>query len=346
MGSVKDLSVIIKPSEKESGIGRFNFSDRYSVFDWGSMPDKIVNKGKALCIMSAFFFELLDKKGIKSHYRGLFNRDGGTVMLDDLNEPSDSMAVDLYRVIKPLENKGIYSYSEYEKVERNFLIPLEIIYRNTIPEGSSVFRRLKSGEIKPQDIGLTEMPFPGMRFESPILDVSTKLETTDRYISWDEAENISGLLSEEIDVIKEITLSINSLISSEVERIGLVNEDGKIECAVNERDEIVVVDVFGTPDECRFTYKGLHVSKELARNYYRNTAWHHETEKAKTSDRHNWRSMVHAEPPHLPERMALLFSQMYQSVCNELTGRTWFEVPPLSRVMNDIEEELGKQENI
>ncbi len=346
MGSVKDLSVIIKPSEKAPGIGRFNFSDRYSVFDWGSMPDQIVNKGKALCIISAFFFELLDKKGIRSHYRGLFNRDGGAVLLDDLQEPSDSMAVELYRVIKPLENGGIYNYSEYVKIDRNFLIPLEVIYRNTIPEGSSVFRRLKNGEIKPQDLGLDEIPAPGMKFDSPMLDVSTKLEITDRYISWDEAENISGLLSEEIDVLKEITLSINSLISCEAERIGLVNEDGKIEGAVNEKDEIVVVDVFGTPDECRFTYNGLHVSKELARNYYRDTEWYDHIEKAKNSDRQSWRSIVEMEPPHLPERMALLFSQMYQSVCNELTGRAWFTVPPLSSVMNDIGEELGKEAKI
>lgn len=341
MGSVKDLSVIIQPSEKAPGIGRFNFSDRYSVFDWGSMPDQIENKGKALCIISAFFFELLDKKGIRSHYRGLFNRDGGAVLLDALQEPSDSMAVDLYRVIKPLENGGIYNYSEYRKIDHNFLIPLEVIYRNTIPEGSSVFRRLDKGEIKPEDMGLDKIPVPGMRFDTPFLDVSTKLETTDRYLSWDEAENISGLLSEEIDVLKEITLSINSLISKEAERIGLVNEDGKIECAVNEKDEIVVVDVFGTPDECRFTYKGLHVSKELARNYYKNTEWYSHVEKAKNSDRLSWRSSVDVEPPRLSQKMALLFSQMYQSVCNELTGRNWFNVPPLSQVMTNIGEELG-----
>jgi hypothetical protein len=36
-----------------------------------------------------------------------------------------------------------------------------------------------------------------------------------------------------------------------------------------------VVDVVGTLDECRFTftYEGLHVSKEIARIYYRRTEW-------------------------------------------------------------------------
>jgi phosphoribosylaminoimidazole-succinocarboxamide synthase len=37
----------------------FEFSDDYSVFDWGKMPDQIVNKGKALTLIGAFFFEKL-----------------------------------------------------------------------------------------------------------------------------------------------------------------------------------------------------------------------------------------------------------------------------------------------
>ena len=71
MGSVKDLEVIEKAEETKSGIGRFQFSDRYSVFDWGEMPDLITNKGKALCIMGAYFFEKLNEMGMPTHYRGL-----------------------------------------------------------------------------------------------------------------------------------------------------------------------------------------------------------------------------------------------------------------------------------
>jgi phosphoribosylaminoimidazole-succinocarboxamide synthase len=35
MGSVKDLTVLKKPEGNEAGLGRFVYSDRYSVFDWG-----------------------------------------------------------------------------------------------------------------------------------------------------------------------------------------------------------------------------------------------------------------------------------------------------------------------
>jgi phosphoribosylaminoimidazole-succinocarboxamide synthase len=37
----------------------FEFSDDYSVFDWGKMPDTIENKGRALALIGAFFFEKL-----------------------------------------------------------------------------------------------------------------------------------------------------------------------------------------------------------------------------------------------------------------------------------------------
>jgi phosphoribosylaminoimidazole-succinocarboxamide synthase len=37
----------------------FEFSDDYSVFDWGKMPDTIENKGRALTVLGAYFFERL-----------------------------------------------------------------------------------------------------------------------------------------------------------------------------------------------------------------------------------------------------------------------------------------------
>jgi len=52
MGSVKDLIIFKEPKEK-IGKGVFVFSDRFSVFDYGIMPDIIPDKGKSLCISTA-----------------------------------------------------------------------------------------------------------------------------------------------------------------------------------------------------------------------------------------------------------------------------------------------------
>lgn len=91
MGSVKDLEIVKPPTESESGIGRFHFSDRYSVFDWGEMPDRLSEKGASLCVMGAYCFEKLEEIGIRTHYRGLVTQDGKLVRTNELIEPTNIM---------------------------------------------------------------------------------------------------------------------------------------------------------------------------------------------------------------------------------------------------------------
>src|SRR5208283_2683767 len=101
MGSVKDLEVIKKPTRQAMGVGRFRFSDRYSVFDWGEMPDNIEGKGAALCLMGAYCFEKLEKKGVNTHYRGLVDGNGKVVKFNVVQQPSGIMEVSLVNVYKP-----------------------------------------------------------------------------------------------------------------------------------------------------------------------------------------------------------------------------------------------------
>ncbi|MCD4665065.1 MAG: phosphoribosylaminoimidazolesuccinocarboxamide synthase, partial [Bacteroidales bacterium] len=270
MGSVKDLVVLKSPTNSDSGIANFIFSDRYSVFDWGEMPDHIKNKGKALCLIGAYFFEKLEDMGIKTHYIGVVEN-GKIKHLTELNEPVNAMQVKLVQVIKPEIKDGGYDYSVYRERLSNFLIPLEIIYRNSLPEGSSVFKRIKDGDLKIEDVGLDKIPSPGQKLEQSILDVSTKLEVTDRYMTWKEAKQISGLSDKKIEAIKKTTLQINELITNEVGRLGLSHEDGKVEFSFDENRNLMLVDILGTPDECRFTFERIAVSKEAARIFYRNT---------------------------------------------------------------------------
>ena len=92
VGSVKQIEISKPPSKNEPGEGRFLFSDRYSVFDWGAMPDLLPGKGAALCLMSAYNFELLERAGIATHYRGLCSSDT-VVSYRQLEQPSSQMAI-------------------------------------------------------------------------------------------------------------------------------------------------------------------------------------------------------------------------------------------------------------
>jgi phosphoribosylaminoimidazole-succinocarboxamide synthase len=337
MGSVKDLTVIQEPSSSQTGKGRFVFSDRYSVFDWGQMPDNIENKGKALCVTGGCFFEKIEQMGIKTHYLGLVQ--GEEVRsVSELDTAVDKMEVKLVRVVKPRIEENGYDYSCFKKEEANFLIPIEVIYRNTLPEGSSVFRRLKEGTLKLDDIGLKEMPEPGRKLDIPLLDVSTKLESIDRYLSWDEAKDICGLSDKELEEIKSITLKVNGLISEEVERLGLVNHDGKMEFAFDENRNIILVDVVGTLDECRFTYKDIPLSKEIARIFYRKTPWYQEVTEVKTKNPIDWKNHVKSVPQPLPQEYSRLISAVYQTFCNEVTGKKCFNTGLIGDIMGELDQ--------
>lgn len=335
MGSVKDLEVIKAPTDTSLGTGRFSFSDRYSVSDWGEMPDHILNKGQAITLLAAYFFEKLEEAGIPTHYLGLVE-DGCVKKLKDLTRPVNVLEIKLLNVYHPAAKNDSYDYSQYSELKGGFLIPLEIIYRNFLPKGSSVFKRIENGDIQPQDLGLSERPAAGEKLQVPFIDVSTKLEITDRYISWDEAKTISGLSTDEVDELKKLTGKVNNLISEEFKKIGLMNEDGKIECGFDTQRRLTVVDVLGTLDECRFTYQGMPVSKEIARIYYRDTEWHKAVETAKKKNRLKWKEICELDPQPLPENLKSGLSQVYCACTNKITQKEWFDVPPLDEILAKI----------
>ncbi|MFW6111377.1 MAG: phosphoribosylaminoimidazolesuccinocarboxamide synthase [Thermoproteota archaeon] len=346
MGSVKDLEVLEEPSEHRMGVGRFHFSDRYSVFDWGEMPDHIPNKGMALCLMGAYCFHRLEAKGVNTHYRGLVTEEGEVVSFQDLDQPTDIMEFDLVNVYHPktrMEDGSLtYDYTMFNPDLNNYLIPLEVIYRNGLPPGSSVFKRLEEGTVTLEELGLDHHPEPGEDLSSPIFDVSTKLEEKDRYITWEEGQKIAGLTPQEVEDIQDILLKVDETITDLAFQAGLKNEDGKIELAFNPSRELMIVDVVGTLDECRFTYKDLPVSKEAARRFYRETAWYQDVlqtkKKAKKEGIQNWRRLCPTSPSSLDPELKTIITEMYLSAANELTNRNLFDAPTLKETTQKYQE--------
>jgi phosphoribosylaminoimidazole-succinocarboxamide synthase len=121
-----------------------------------------------------------------------------------------------------------------------------------------------------------------------------------------------------------------------------VNEDGKIELGFDPLRRLMVVDVVGTLDECRFTYDGLHVSKEIARQYYRKTDWYEDVEEAKKKAEkeviEDWKKLVKTKPPKLDPALRNIISQMYLATANELTKKKMFAVPKLADIIKEYEK--------
>src|ERR1700733_14802527 len=66
-GSVKDVRGPLRAkgageasSNSNSGAVIFDYTDAYSVFDWGKMPDLLAHKGESLSIIAADWFEKIE----------------------------------------------------------------------------------------------------------------------------------------------------------------------------------------------------------------------------------------------------------------------------------------------
>jgi len=309
LGSVKDLEIIKKASENEFGQGVFSFTDDYSVFDYGKMPEKISSKGESLCRMASYNFQKISELGINSHF-------------EEFIAPN-KMKVKLVQVICPDQRKITLDDS-------NYLIPLEIVFRNMLPEGSSLLSRFRKGEARPEDYGLTEIPSPNKVFDNPLIEFFTKLEPTDRLLSKEEAIKISALTENDLIKAKEIALKANNFLNKKAASLNLVHADGKVELAFSPERKIILVDVFGTLDENRFLFNGIHVSKQVARDYYAKTTWKEELYSAQKQGKpkEDW-----PVPPELPAKLLELISEFYLSAAQEWIGENFASARSLEKVV-------------
>jgi phosphoribosylaminoimidazole-succinocarboxamide synthase len=325
MTSVKEIAVDREPDDDGLGRGRFYFTDDYSVFDWGEMPDQIPEKGAALCTMGAANFELLDVNHIPTHYRGV------------CETPPRTMAIELARVPDLPTDGEAYDYEAFHAAAGDgYVVPLEIVFRNTVPEGSSLRRRRS-----PAEFGLDVDAWPDevVDLPEPIVEFSTKFEEQDRYLSRSEAEAIAGQAS--LDRLEELALGVNAVVTMRAEQTGFTHEDGKIE-VVYDDGTLKVADVVGTFDENRFSYQGQELSKEVVRQYYRRTdpAWVDAVSTAKREARErgvaDWRTLCEESPEPLPTDVVDVVSDVYTAGTNAYTDFDWFDAPPLDDVVESV----------
>jgi phosphoribosylaminoimidazole-succinocarboxamide synthase len=331
MTSVKRFRIEREPTSEDLGRGTFVFTDEYSVFDWGRMPDTVPRKGASLCTMGAYNFELFDTNHVPTHYRGVRAEDEeGTRDLGDLDGPPREMAISLTQVPDLPYEDGAYDYDAYhEAAGGNFLIPLEIVFRNSVPIGSSLRDRADPEEY---DLPIDSWPEEEVELPEPAVEFSTKLEAQDRYLAREEARAVAG--QADLDRLEELALAVNHLLTRQAESAGFRHEDGKIECLYHQ-GTIAVADVCGTFDENRFSYDGQEVSKEVLRQYYTRThsEWVEAVSEAKRTAREqgvaDWRALCDRKPPSLPEDAIGTTADLYTAGANAYLGSEVFDAPPI-----------------
>jgi len=349
MTSVKEFRVDEPAAADALGRGAFVFTDDYSVFDWGKMPDEIPDKGASLCTMGAYNFELLESDGIPTHYEGVaIDATDGAVSLDealDSDAAPREMVIELTQVpTLPFEgaesdDPSGYDYGTYHAAAgENYLVPLEIVFRNRVPVGSSLRSRTD-----PADHGLDfdEWPDEAVDLADPVVEFSTKYEEQDRYLSREEADRIAGAAS--VEDLAATARAVNRVVTERADEVGLVHEDGKIECLSFE-GEIRVADVVGTFDENRFSYEGQQVSKEVVRQYHKRTQpeWVEAVSaaKAEADERGvaDWKALCEKSPEPLDESVIAATRDLYCAGTNAYVGREAFDAPALDAAVDAVRE--------
>jgi phosphoribosylaminoimidazole-succinocarboxamide synthase len=387
-GSVKDLKGPVRARLGETlATGLiFEYTDAYSVFDWGKMPDPLARKGEALAVLAADWFEKLEKaemwkefsrsqealalrkgnrfgsafnevgeelqaNGLRTHYLGAVTglpSDGAEVQplrLQDLRAPVKTIAVRQVSVVKPtvttVLGRALPDYHATRNSPYPRLVPLEVVFRFGLPEGSSLFERVSRDPGYLASLGFGDAKVQaGAKFDFPVLELFTKLETTDRPVPLTEALSISGLSAPQLQDLLFRTAWTAGCLKWMCARSGLELADGKLEWGMNEQGQCFLVDAVG-PDELRILKDGVQLSKEFLRKHYRDTTWYDTVQKAKESAKatgtSDWKRGVPLPPPALPPAKRELASQVYLALANQLTGRQWFtDAWSLDRVVKEL----------
>jgi phosphoribosylaminoimidazole-succinocarboxamide synthase len=386
-GSVKDVRGPVQLDGADRAV-IFDYSDAYSVFDWGKMPDPLAHKGESLAIIAADWFEKialagtwkefsksqyalalrrgnrfgaafnelgeqLQAEGMRTHYLGV--SDGNSPKLSSLTQvsaPFQRIAVKAVSVVKPkvsqVAGRSVADYELTRTAPAPRLIPIEVVFRFSCPEGSSLLERVARDPSYLAQLGYGDLTAgPGVKWEFPVLELFTKLESTDRPLTTSEALAISGISASTLQEVLFKTAWVAGWVKEQCGRAGLELADGKLEWAVDQDGSLILVDAIG-PDELRILSKnGVQLSKEFLRAFYRKTPWYEAVVQAKreagSQGSAEWKKWVAKGPQPLSPEMKELASQLYQSLANELTGKRWFpQAWTLERVTGELHAASGK----
>lgn len=312
-GSVKNLL-----ESKEDIL--FEFSDRYSLFDWGEMPDHLDQKGEALAMMGALFFAEMEKHQIPHHFISLSDKNG-----QKLNwTPTSYLKVKKVSVTRPPKFENGYDYSFYQTRPQEGLVPLEVMFRFGAGSGSSLTKRVKQDPTLLNQWNLNTLE-EGKLWDLPLIDFSTKLEKGDRYLTHAEAQNVAGLNSTELSKLVDLTTRVALVLRNLFNDMGLELWDGKLEWAFSavENRSFMLVDSIGL-DELRLQKNGKSVSKEFLREYYRSTSWFNHLSSAKAQAEktgQDFKLLCNKQPPQLAPFQKDLAISLYLSFTNDLAMR-------------------------
>lgn len=363
-GSVKNIRGPVWVGDVPAVV--FEYSDAFSVFDWGRMPDAIPGKGQALGALMAGLYESLgqashwselsahpltrafranaskpgllneigerlQRQGLPTHYLGVF--DG--VKAHPLARARE-LGISTHRIL--VREVSVKGRGTVPGLANPRLVPLEVVFRFEAPMGSSLREREPELFLKT----------PNPRWDYPKIEFFTKLEPQDRHLSFSEACALSELSAQALENLAAQTAWVAQALRVRALESGLSLLDGKLEWGQTPEGEFFLVDSIG-PDELRLTPSdspGVSLSKEFLRQYYRSTPWFKalSTRKKNSGVNDPWKSEWLKEappwvttPPSLPVAWVRAAKELYQGVCELLLEAPRDGLDPLFPLLKTLQ---------
>lgn len=290
----------------------FEFTDDYSIFDWGKMPDTIANKGRALAAFGTYFFNKLKEP---SFWQGM---QSSKILEKFEKEFADGLKMS--PLLDEFQKNGMASHFQGLVTESGERLSLEKAAAHPHPIYMQVLRATVQ---RPEPVLVQKQNV----FDYPQVDQSAKtrlipLEVVFRF-GMPSGSSLKERLEKNPDYAKVLGLSkppvegqmferpvlefytklepkdrllsiqeallisglngreFNELIDRTIlASIALFWQFGqrRIELwdgkfeFIKQADQILLADSIG-PDELRLLYKGTHLSKEMIRQIYRGCKW-------------------------------------------------------------------------
>lgn len=303
-GSVFDVGTIFHIPGSDTGRAGFRhlvFQELQDPASWKALSDTVTgNKHLQTLDTEKRIEQLLGdfiQGGAPTHHVGMIDRASGRVFHKGFPPSLSNLTlIRKYRAEQPrlisVLGRHFYDYKKFCSLD-GYVIPLEYIVRLGVTSGSSILKKYNAMSNAERKVFLSDMGIdtmnPWSRFESPLVDLSTKYEPEDRYLSRQEAALVSGTSGEMFARSFVMAILGAFLLQHIFSGMGLSLWDLKWEIA-RDGDALVFVDTIDT-DSVRVTTNVahenrlyfVHFNKQSMRDYYKimHGSWYRAVNEAK-----------------------------------------------------------------